>query len=172
MQVLETFAGRLIKIGVLAKRDIPSLTKYQLILARDQYRKNPPSQSVAMHQGIIEGDFALCISLYHGYELLLQMGLRSLFIYLFGIMDGPKGLTRTKNELGRNEDFMKLYQQLRDMFADTLLHLANGSVSKSTTVLENKKEFIYSHPKLRKLEEIVIGHFKSWKQGSSDKNLS
>ncbi|NWX77316.1 FANCM protein, partial [Alca torda] len=168
IQVLETFAGRLIKIGVLARRDIPSLTKYQIILARDQYRKNPSSQCVGMHQGIIEGDFALCISLYHGYELLLQMGVRSLFIYLFGIMDGSKGLTRTKNELGRNEDFMKLYQQLTDMFSDTLLPSANGSVYKSKTVFENKKDFIYSHPKLRKLEEIVIGHFKSWKKGSSD----
>ncbi|NXN42094.1 FANCM protein, partial [Rhinoptilus africanus] len=168
IQVLETFAGRLIKIGVLARRDIPSLTKYQIILARDQYRKNPSSQCVGMHQGIIEGDFAICISLYHGYELLVQMGVRSLFIYLFGIMDGSKGLTRTKNELGRNEDFMKLYQQLRDMFSDTLLPSANGNVYKSKTVFENKKEFIYSHPKLRKLEEIVIGHFKSWKKGSSD----
>ncbi|NXY71363.1 FANCM protein, partial [Glareola pratincola] len=167
IQVLETFAGRLIKIGVLARRDIPSLTKYQIILARDQYRKNPSSQCVGMHQGIIEGDFAICISLYHGYELLVQMGVRSLFIYLFGIMDGSKGLTRTKNELGRNEDFMKLYQQLRDMFSDTLLPSANGNVYKSKTVFENKKEFIYSHPKLRKLEEIVIGHFKSWKKGSS-----
>ncbi|XP_074439705.1 Fanconi anemia group M protein isoform X1 [Larus michahellis] len=168
IQVLETFAGRLIKIGVLARRDIPSLTKYQIILARDQYRKNPSSQCVGMHQGIIEGDFALCISLYHGYELLLQMGLRSLFIYLFGIMDGSKGLTRTKNELGRNEDFMKLYQQLTDMFSDPLLPSTNGNVYKSKTVFENKKDFIYSHPKLRKLEEIVIGHFKSWKKGSSD----
>ncbi|NXU25848.1 FANCM protein, partial [Thalassarche chlororhynchos] len=168
IRVLETFAGRLIKIGVLARRDIPSLTKYQIILARDQYRKNPSSQNVGIHQGIIEGDFALCISLYHGYELLLQMGVRSLFIYLCGIMDGSKGLTRTKNELGRNEDFMKLYQQLRDMFSDTSLASANGNVYKSKTVFENKKEFIYSHPKLRKLEEIVIEHFKSWKKGCSD----
>lgn len=54
-----------------------------------------PSESAflpqGIHQGIIEGDFALCISLYHGYELLLQMGIRSLFIYLWGIMDGSKG---------------------------------------------------------------------------------
>ncbi|XP_009944811.1 PREDICTED: Fanconi anemia group M protein-like, partial [Leptosomus discolor] len=167
LPVLETFAGRLIKVGVLARRDIPSLTKYQIILARDQYRKNPSSQNMGMHQGIIEGDFALCISLYHGYELLLQMGVRSLFIYLCGIMDGSKGLSRTKTELGRNEDFMKLYQQLRDMFSGTSLASANGNVYKSTTVFENKKEFIYSHPKLRKLEEIVIEHFKSWKGGSS-----
>ncbi|XP_010013350.1 PREDICTED: Fanconi anemia group M protein, partial [Nestor notabilis] len=161
--VLETFAGRLIKIGVLARRDIPSLTKYQIILARDQYRKNPSSQSAGVHQGIIEGDFALCISLYHGYELLLQMGVRSLFIYLCGIMDGSKGLTRTKNELGRNEDFMKLYQQLRDMFLDT--SSANGR-NAIRTMFENKK-IIYSHPKLKKLEEIVIEHFKSWKRGCS-----
>ncbi|XP_074960503.1 Fanconi anemia group M protein [Phalacrocorax aristotelis] len=168
IRVLETFAGRLIKIGVLARRDIPNLTKYQIILARDQYRKNPSSQNMGIHQGIVEGDFALCISLYHGYELLLQMGVRSLFIYLCGIMDGSKGLTRTKNELGRNEDFMKLYQQLRDMFSDTSLASENGNVYKSKTVFENKKEFIYSHPKLRKLEEIVIEHFKSWKKGCSD----
>ncbi|OPJ90118.1 Fanconi anemia group M protein isoform A [Patagioenas fasciata monilis] len=163
--VLETFAGRLIKIGVLARRDIPSLTKYQIILARDQYRKNPSSQNMGMHQGIIEGDFALCISLYHGYELLLQMGLRSLYIYLCGIMDGSKGLTRAKNELGRNEDFVKLYQQLTAMFADASQALANGNVYK--TVSENKKEFIYGHPKLRKLEEIVVKHFTSWKKGCS-----
>lgn len=40
---------------------------------------------------MLEGDFALCISLYHGYELLMQMGLRSLFFYLQGIVDGSRG---------------------------------------------------------------------------------
>ncbi|XP_071601179.1 Fanconi anemia group M protein isoform X2 [Heliangelus exortis] len=167
IQVLETFAGRLIKIGALIRRDIPSLTKYQIILARDQYRKNPSSQNPGVHQGIIEGDFALCISLYHGYELMLQMGLRSLFIYLSGIMDGSKGLTRTKNELGRNEDFMKLYQQLGEMFAGTPLPSECGNVYKGKPAFEKKMEFIYSHPKLKKLEEIVIEHFKSWKKGRS-----
>ncbi|XP_010214819.1 PREDICTED: Fanconi anemia group M protein [Tinamus guttatus] len=135
IRVLETFAGRLIKIGVLARREIPSLTKYQIILARDQFRKNPSSQNAGMLQGTIEGDFALCISLYHGYELLLQMGLRSLFIYLCGIMDGSKGLSRTRNELGRNEDFLQLYQQLRDMFADASLTAANGGLRKDGPVI-------------------------------------
>ncbi|XP_053801876.1 Fanconi anemia group M protein isoform X1 [Vidua chalybeata] len=167
IKVLEAFAGRLIKVGVLSRRDIPSLTKYQIILARDQYRKNPSAQHAGIHQGIIEGDFALCISLYHGYELLLQMGIRSLFIYLWGIMDGSKGLSRTKTELGRNEDFMELYQQLQDMFSDTAVTPESGGVCKGTTALKKKKEFIYSHPKLKKLEEIVIEHFRSWKQGCS-----
>ncbi|RLV98273.1 hypothetical protein DV515_00010979 [Chloebia gouldiae] len=171
--VLEAFAGRLIKVGVLSRRDIPNLTKYQIILARDQYRKNPSAQNAGIHQGIIEGDFALCISLYHGYELLLQMGIRSLFIYLWGIMDGSKGLSRTKGELGRNEDFMELYQHLQDMFSDTAVTPESGGVCKSTTALEKKKEFVYSHPKLKKLEEIVIEHFRSWKQRcSSDEETS
>ncbi|NWI74364.1 FANCM protein, partial [Dryoscopus gambensis] len=172
IKVLEAFAGRLIRVGVLSRRDIPSLTKYQIILARDQYRKNPSAQHAGIHQGIIEGDFALCISLYHGYELLLQMGIRSLFIYLWGIMDGSKGLSRTKTELGHNEDFMKLYQQLRDTFSDTAVAPENGSVCKSTAVLGKEKEFVYSHPKLKKLEEIVIEHFKSWKKGCSDEGGS
>ncbi|NXQ04334.1 FANCM protein, partial [Vidua macroura] len=172
IKVLEAFAGRLIKVGVLSRRDIPSLTKYQIILARDQYRKNPSAQHAGIHQGIIEGDFALCISLYHGYELLLQMGIRSLFIYLWGIMDGSKGLSRTKTELGRNEDFMELYQQLQDMFSDTAVTPESGGVCKSTTALKKKKEFVYSHPKLKKLEEIVIEHFRSWKQACSDEDQS
>ncbi|XP_016154437.1 PREDICTED: Fanconi anemia group M protein, partial [Ficedula albicollis] len=167
IKVLEAFAGRLIKVGVLSRRDIPSLTKYQLILARDQYRKNPSAQHAGIHQGIIEGDFALCISLYHGYELLLQVGIRSLFIYLWGIMDGSKGLSRTKNELGRNEDFMKLYLQLQEMLSDTAVAPDSGGVCKSTTASGKKKEYVYSHPKLKKLEEIVVEHFKSWKQRCS-----
>nr|XP_034991434.1 Fanconi anemia group M protein isoform X1 [Zootoca vivipara] len=109
-----------------------------------------------MQQGAIEGDFALCISLYHGYELLLQMGMRSLYIFLCGIMDGSKGMTRTKNELGRNEDFMMLYSQLENMFADTNVTSANGA--------GNRKPFIYSHPKLKKLEDVVVEHFRSWKE--------
>ncbi|NWU98325.1 FANCM protein, partial [Upupa epops] len=164
IRVLEAFAGRLIRVGVLARQDVPSLTKYQIILARDQYRKNPSAQNMGIHQGVIEGDFALCISLYHGYELLLQMGARSLFIYLGGIMDGSKGLTRTKTELSQNEDFMKLYQQLGEMFSDTM---ASVSGSGNRTVFANKEGFIYSHPKLKKLEEIVIEHFTSWNKARS-----
>ncbi|KAM9294310.1 Fanconi anemia group M protein [Gastrophryne carolinensis] len=155
VQVLEAFGGRLIQNNALSRRDIPSLTKYQIILARDQFRKNPPSNIVGAQMGAVEGDFALCISLYHGYELLLQMGTRSFYYYLRSIMDGSKGVTRIKNELGRNGIFMSLYQQLESMFSAPI----------SSDV---KRPFIYSHPKLKKLEEVVLQHFRSWnKQGQN-----
>ncbi|XP_075470486.1 Fanconi anemia group M protein isoform X1 [Ascaphus truei] len=164
LQVLETFAGRLIRNNVLSRRDIPNLTKYQIVLSRDQFRKNPPSNIVGVQQGVVEGDFALCISLFHGYELLLQMGTRSLYCFLRAIMDGSKGMTRARNELGRNGDFMELYQELENTFSGSRVTGATGSPPpcKASLGSDVKKTFIYSHPKLKKLEEVVVQHFKSW----------
>ncbi|XP_077909762.1 Fanconi anemia group M protein [Halichoerus grypus] len=168
IQVLEVFASSLIQKNVLMRRDIPNLTKYQIILARDQFRKNPSPNIVGIQQGIIEGEFAICISLYHGYELLQQMGMRSLYFFLCGIMDGTKGMTRAKNELSRNEDFMKLYNHLEYMFAHTRGTSANGFSTTQKGVKD--KKFFYSHPKLKKLEEVVVEHFKSWNtQNTSEK---
>ncbi|KFO29748.1 Fanconi anemia group M protein [Fukomys damarensis] len=167
IQILEAFTSPLIHRNVLMRRDISNLTKYQLILARDQFRKNPSPNIVGIQQGIIEGEFAICISLYHGYELLQQMGMRSLYFFLCGIMDGTKGMTRAKNELCRNEDFMELYHHLQCMFTRTCNTSAAGT---SAHRGDKDKKFCYSHPKLKKLEEVVVEHFKSWNaQNSSEK---
>nr|XP_019607284.1 PREDICTED: Fanconi anemia group M protein isoform X3 [Rhinolophus sinicus] len=166
IQILEAFARSLIQRNLLMRKDIPNLTKYQIILARDQFRKNPSPNIAEVQQGKIEGEFALCISLYHGYELLQQMGMRSLYFFLCGIMDGTKGMTRAKNELSRNVDFMKLYNHLESLFA----HTRSTSAGDISTVQKGGKEFFYSHPKLKKLEEVVVGHFKSWNaQNTSEK---
>ncbi|XP_058848036.1 Fanconi anemia group M protein-like isoform X3 [Acipenser ruthenus] len=154
LQVLEVFAGRLIRLNVLSRRDIHNLTKYQLVLAREQFRNNPHPHIAVAQKGSVEGDFALCISLYHGYELLLQMGIRSLFLFMQGMMDGTKGMTRARNELSRNPDFMGLYQQMEAMFVD----------SRGASATRADRPFVYSHPKLRKLEEVVVEHFQSWSQ--------
>uniref|UniRef100_A0A3Q3JHN3 Helicase ATP-binding domain-containing protein n=1 Tax=Monopterus albus TaxID=43700 RepID=A0A3Q3JHN3_MONAL len=43
LQVLEKFMSRLVQNRVMGHKDLRTLTKYQLILARDQFRKNPPA---------------------------------------------------------------------------------------------------------------------------------
>ncbi|MBN3298721.1 FANCM protein, partial [Amia calva] len=154
LQVLDRFTSRLTQLNALSHRDIRSLTKYQLILARDQFRNIPPSHIAGAQLGMLEGDFALCISLYHGYELLLQMGLRSLFLFMQGIMDGTKEMPRARNELQRNQDFMELYREMEALFV-------KPSKGPSTGLDE---PFIYSHPKLRRLEEVVLEHFRSWSE--------
>ncbi|XP_037603420.1 Fanconi anemia group M protein isoform X1 [Sebastes umbrosus] len=154
LQVLEKFMSRLVQNRVMAHKDLRTLSKYQIILARDQFRKNPPPCIKSPQQGMLEGDFALCISLYHGYELLIQMGLRSLFFYIQGIMDGSREMSRARNELQRTPTFMDLYPELEAMF-----------VKPSAGPDE---PFIYSHPKLEKLEEVVLQHFRRWAESSAD----
>ncbi|KAE8586456.1 hypothetical protein XENTR_v10021674 [Xenopus tropicalis] len=100
------------------------------------------------------------------------MGTRSLYSYLHGIMDGSKGMTRARNELSRNGDFMELYQQLENMFSDLNVTEGNGSLLFNTSLrADAKKPFVYSHPKLKKLEDVVIQHFKSWNK-NGDQNTS
>lgn len=40
---MERCTSRLTQMSVLNQRDLRSLTKYQVILAREQFRRNPPS---------------------------------------------------------------------------------------------------------------------------------
>lgn len=67
--------------------------------------------------GSIEGDFALAMSLFHGFELLQLHGSRSLYNYLNGILHGDKGYNRTRTELTRNLDFNDLMDDLREKLA-------------------------------------------------------
>ncbi|KAI2654031.1 Fanconi anemia group M protein [Labeo rohita] len=123
--VLEKFTSRLTQMRLLNQRDLRSFTKYQIILAREQFRRNPPPHiQQGPQQGAIEGDFAICISLYHGYELLQQMGVRSLFLFIQNIFSGPKG---------------------------------------------PGEPYVYSHPKLQKLDEVVLQHFQTWSESSDSK---
>ncbi|KAF4083802.1 hypothetical protein AMELA_G00121480 [Ameiurus melas] len=155
LQVLERFTSRLTQMSVLNQRDLRSLTKYQVILARDQFRRNPPPQLMGAKHGALEGDFALCISLYHGYELLQQMGLRSLFLFTQNIMSGSKETSRARNELQRSPVFMDLYREMEAMFLST----PKGP----------EEQYFYSHPKLQKLDEVIQQHFSTWvkKTGSA-----
>ena len=67
--------------------------------------------------GVVEGDFALAMSLYHGLELLQLHGQRSLYNFLDGIVNGEKSYGRTRTELMRNQNFTDLMQTLAEKFA-------------------------------------------------------
>ncbi|KAK7909416.1 hypothetical protein WMY93_014100 [Mugilogobius chulae] len=73
----------------------------------------------------------------------MQMGLRSLFFYVQGIMDGSREMSRARNELQRTPTFMDLYKEMEVMFL---------------------KPPAGTSPKLEKLEEVVLQHFKQWSE--------
>ncbi|TKS86701.1 Fanconi anemia group M protein [Collichthys lucidus] len=150
--VLEKFMSRLVQNRVMGHKELRTLSKYQLILARDQFRKNPPPNIKAgtqfymircsPQQGMLEGDFALCISLYHGYELLMQMGLRSLFFYIQGIMDGSREMSRARNELQRTPIFMDLYREMEAMFVKPSAGSGPQEVSTRVMIFSSFRESV------------------------------
>ncbi|KAL7873553.1 hypothetical protein AOLI_G00126240 [Acnodon oligacanthus] len=137
---------------LLNHHDLHTLTKYQLILAREQFRRNPPPHIMDAQHGVLEGDFAMCISLYHGYELLQQMGLRSLFLFTQNIILGFKESSRARSELQCSPVFMALYRDMEAMFL--------------TLTKDPNEQYFYSHPKLQKLDEVVLQHFRTWSENS------
>ena len=124
---------------------------------------------------MIEGDFALAISLYHAYELLQQHGILSFYNFLKEICCGTKGTSRGRSELMRHEKFMEMMEGLQQKIEPP--DDADGSVNSSFfDILTPKRRLLKSipkpnslfssHPKLKKLEEIVIKHFESTKENS------
>ncbi|XP_073782912.1 Fanconi anemia group M protein isoform X4 [Danio rerio] len=153
LQVLERFSSRLTQMRLLIQRDLRAFSKYQIILAREQFRRNPPPHIQGpQQQGVLEGDFALLISLYHGFELLLQMGIRSLFLFIQNIFTGPRESSRVRNELQRCSLFMDLYREMENMF--------------NTASRGPEEPYVYTHPKLQKLDEVVLRHFQTCAESS------
>ncbi|KAJ8308327.1 hypothetical protein KUTeg_013201 [Tegillarca granosa] len=116
LQIMDVVVGRLKRQGVIYNRDTKSLSKFLILKAREAFRQNPPERVQRSQFGMIEGDFALAMSLFHGYELLQLHGLRSLYNFLDGIVSGDKGHGRTRTELMKNADFNSLMEMLQEKF--------------------------------------------------------
>ncbi len=134
---------------------------------------------------MIEGDFALAISLYHAFELLQQHGILSFYNFLKEICSGNKGTARARHELMRHEKFMEMMQDLQQRIepGDNLDGSLNGSSLDALTPkrrllksIPKPTSLVSSHPKLNKLEEIVVKHFETAKENmigsASQKPLS
>ncbi|XP_068729595.1 Fanconi anemia group M protein-like [Montipora capricornis] len=171
LRVLESVVGRLYCQQALWQRDPQRVTKFMLLSARDQFRKRMNEQGGLdrNQQSRIEGDFAMCISLYHAYELLLQHGILSFYNFIKGIMDGTKGMPRAKTEITKNYEFSQLMDELRGEIEppvessiagnDSLLFSQFSPRRRALMNVPKPSATFKSHPKLMKLKEIVLEHF-------------
>ena len=71
----------------------------------------------------IEGDFAICLSLYHGLELMEQHGLRSVFNFLQDVLSTEKPYNRTRTELLQNHSFCQVFQELTQDYSKPLRYV-------------------------------------------------
>lgn len=129
----------------LINQSVGSLTKGSVIGARERFRNSTPGNLVLAQSGKAEGDFAMCITLAHALELLLQHGLRGFYNFLAEKTSIPEtGHNRTRTELFKMAGFSELMNDLTSKFGPQVDH-SNSPIS---------------HPKLTKLREVILEHFQ------------
>lgn len=121
---------------------------------------------------MIEGDYAILISLYHGMELLIQHGMKSFFIFLKGIVEGSKGTLnicfifslkihvilyflfvgnmRSKTILQTNSTFISIYDELISLYGESpnsVVLLTQAGQSQKQSVRIKKVVFLSLQPK-------------------------
>ena len=113
--------------------------------------------------GAVEGDFALAISLFHAYELLLQHGMRSFYQYLATTFIAGSGFqSRAKRDIIRSTQFRAMMDTLRDRVTASKTTPIDGPsfLRRDGSGKVERGGFFYSHPKLNRLEEVVLEHFR------------
>ena len=138
-----------------------------------------------LQAGSVESDFAAAISLYHAFDLLLQHGMRSFHQYLTHTFTVP--YSRTKAEIDRHPELSCVIRDLHGKLSGLGDHTDAGTLRVQTTPTNTGRsprsshytsprstttQFFYSHPKLRKLEEVVLEHFHRLDEQSSNSACS
>ncbi|CAB4061547.1 DEAD-box ATP-dependent RNA helicase FANCM,ATP-dependent DNA helicase MPH1,Fanconi anemia group M protein,Fanconi anemia group M protein homolog,ATP-dependent DNA helicase fml1,ATP-dependent DNA helicase mph1 [Lepeophtheirus salmonis] len=135
--LLEIFVGRLHRFGVIGQNKkeikVSSVSKFMLLQCRNEFRQNPPTKYVNDRggQGKVEYNFASCISLFHAYELLHQHDIMG---YLQNKFDGDS--------------------------SNPILNSSRPNLSQKLSQRKDSKDFTSGHPKINKLLEIVLKHFR------------
>lgn len=102
----------------------------------------------------------MAISLYHAFDLLVQHGMRSFHQYLTHTFTGQ--YSRTKTEIDRHPELSRVMRDLHKKLSCQGNQTDGGSPRSSHYTSPSRNpttNFFYSHPKLKKLEEVVLSHF-------------
>ncbi|XP_071455397.1 uncharacterized protein Fancm [Hetaerina americana] len=114
--VLNCYISRLTKRNFLRCGQISKLTVFQLLLARETFRKTAPQGMNYSEKGLIEGDFATCITLVYALGLLLTHGERTFMSSLQAVLNGDKGSATVKSRLCNNVALSSLLSHLQGKF--------------------------------------------------------
>ena len=86
-------------------------------------------------------------------------------------MDGTKGIARAKAEIMKQPDFVELLNDLRERIDGSLEDNQTHGSSLFSQVVSPRRRNMHrinpsfkSHPKLLKLEEVVVEHFEKFKK--------
>lgn len=132
--IMMPFISRLCQLGAFFETEVSKITTFSLIKARESYRTR------AGTNGQVEGDFAALMSLLHSYELLIYHGIRPFYNQITKLLSDPTYKGRLKSDLNRNAEFQKLLIDIQTKMTGPIF---------------------VSHPKLEKLESIMLEYFSN-----------
>ncbi len=136
--VLKIPIERLFALKVFYSTKLESISQFQLITAREKVRKNPPSHIELNQMPVLEGLFGIAIQLYSAWKNLNTHGLQSF----------QKSIQST-DQAAKTGGKMKKEFFSRTAEWKELLHLVDQLTDPTG----------YNHPKVAKLEELLLEHF-------------
>jgi len=170
LSVMEIFIKRLASHQAVRQGHNPSTySKFAILRSRDEWRQNPPGPLPPNIKGVVEGDFAVAMSLYHGYDLMLQHGLRP-FYNFFNKKDEQFSAKRIKQSLSKVSAWRDLMATLTEKFSGDA---SNARLNQSRILLTqgshaSQPKIETSHPKIEKLIQVVLEHFQNYKERNLD----
>ncbi|KHJ42517.1 helicase protein, partial [Trichuris suis] len=172
--VLQVYLSRLCKERLLVARDVKYYSRCIILRERERFRAQHACS--ASRKNKIEHWFSICVTLYHGYELMTTHGLKSLYNYLTEKVYGNESGVWFRNELMSLPQFVELYKYLDDLFnayAETLCTQRKKFATDRLQCNDHDFDMLLSrtlamakcsHSKMVKLVELLVGHFRSSQQ--------
>ncbi|XP_020253800.1 uncharacterized protein LOC109830850, partial [Asparagus officinalis] len=134
LEAMQPINAQLLSYRVLYYRDAATLSPCELFNLRDKFRQAPPSGLDQSKNKVIEGGFAMLITLCHIRKLLTSHGVRPAYEMLADkLQSGPFARSASKNE----------------------------TIKKAKLLMEQCISHGAPSPKLVKLREILTDHFKT-----------
>ena len=142
VDILQPTLSRLKRCQAFYNGDPMQVNGYTLLAARGAWRQKTAPTMDRKAAGSIERDFALLISLYHAFDLLVKHGITPFHNYLADLIrmdpDGACKNAGVRKELMSNPGFDKMMQYISTCMRDPVY---------------------MGHPKIGRLENIVLSHF-------------
>ncbi|GAU15560.1 hypothetical protein TSUD_45970 [Trifolium subterraneum] len=134
LEVIRPIVARLTKIGAIQNRDYRTLSPCVLLEMREKFRQGHLQDLSHINSGDVEGYFGVLITLYYIHKLLSSHGIRPAYEMLERKL--KQGIFA--KYMSKNEDILKARQLMQQS-------LSHGA----------------SSPKLSKMLEVLLEHFKT-----------
>lgn len=133
--------------------NVGSMARFSVLKEWESFRREGTNGLDPARINKFNTDFALVHTFVHGLELLQTYGLRLLLNHMKGALS--KG-DLAANRLSVNEDLKSLLEEIESILNPIEIDNEDGNVT--------KKRCIYGHPKLDRLQEIVVSHFENFER--------